>query len=200
MALARGLPGVGRAHGRRPTRGAHHPGTSTRVRLRPLLDEDLTALYLASFDPATSSAWRYRGRTLPPDEFVATIADGVRAQYVVELVDTGTAVGLVSAYDHHASGLHCKVAFLRVGPRTPGSGGAVIEAMLLFITHLFDTFPYRKIFAEVPSYNLGLFAEGFAQEEGVLRDYLFHRGRPADLHIVSFRRDQWDQVRAGTGW
>lgn len=175
-------------------------GTTSRVRLRPLLDDDLVPLYLASFDPATASAWRYRGRTLPPEEFVASLADGVRAQYVVELLDDGQAVGLVSAYDHHASGLHCKVAFVRFGPRPPGSAGAVIEGMLLFITHLFASFPYRKVYAEVPSYNLGLYAPGFAQEEGVLRDYLFHEGEPADLHIVSFRRDQWEQVRAGTGW
>jgi RimJ/RimL family protein N-acetyltransferase len=175
-------------------------GTSTRVRLRPLLDDDLLPIYLASFDPATASAWRYRGRTLPIDEFVATLADGVRVQYVVELRATGSAVGLVSAYDHNQAGLHCKVAFLRIGDRQAGDAGATFEGMLLFITHLFASFPYRKVFAEVPSYNMGLFEPGFAQEEGILRDYLFHQGRPADLHIVSFRRDQWDQVHEASGW
>lgn len=175
-------------------------GTSTRVRLRPLLDDDLRAIYLASFDPATSSAWRYRGRTLPADEFVATLADGVRAQYVVELTATGAPVGLVSAYDHNAAGLHCKVAFLRIGDRQPGDAGATFEGMLLFLSHLFATFPYRKVFAEVPSYNMALFEPGFAQEEGVLRDYLFHQGAPVDLHIVSFRREQWEQVHQASGW
>jgi hypothetical protein len=176
------------------------PGTSTRVRLRPLLDQDLLPIYLASFDPATTGAWRYRGRTLPADEFVAGLADGVRAQYVVELVDEQAAVGLVSAYDHNQAGLHCKVGFLRFGPRRPGDAGAVFEGMLLFLSHLFASFPYRKVFAEVPAYNMSLFEPGFAQEEGVLRDYLFHQGEPVDLHIVSFRRDQWEPVHAATGW
>ena len=182
-----------------PARPARE-GSSSRVRLRPLLDGDLLPIYLASFAPDTSSAWRYRGRTVPVDEFVAGLSDGVRAQYVVELVATGDAVGLVSAYDHHQSGLHCKVAFLRFGPRIPGSAGAVFEGMMLFLTHLFSTFPYRKVYAEVPSYNMGMFEPGFAQEEGVLVDYLFHRGAPVDLHIVSFRRDQWEPVHAASGW
>jgi RimJ/RimL family protein N-acetyltransferase len=175
-------------------------GTSSRVRLRPLLDEDLLAVYLASFDPQTAGSWRYRGRTLPAEEFVAGLADGVRAQYVVELTATASAVGLVTAYDHNQAGLHCKVAFLRIGPRVAGDAGATFEGMLLFISHLFATFPYRKVFAEVPAYNMGLFEPGFAQEEGVLREYLFHQGRPVDLHIVSFRRDQWEQVSAASGW
>lgn len=179
---------------------AARPGSSTRLRLRPLLDEDLRAIYLASFDPVTAGAWRYRGRTLPVDEFVATLADGVRVQYVVELTATGAAVGLVSAYDHNQAGLHCKVAFLRIGERQPGDAGASFEGMLLFISHLFATFPYRKVFAEVPAYNMTLFEPGLAQEEGVLRDYLFHDGHPVDLHIVSFRRDQWVQVQEATGW
>jgi RimJ/RimL family protein N-acetyltransferase len=184
----------------RAARPAARPGSSTRVRLRPVLDDDLLPIYLASFDPATSSAWRYRGRTLPADEFLASLADGVRAQYVVELIETGSAVGLVSAYDHNQAGLHCKVAFLRFGDRLPGDAGATFEGMLLFLTHLFSSFPYRKVFAEVPAYNMGLFEPGFAQEEGILRDYLFHEGRPVDLHIVSFRRDQWSGVHAASGW
>ncbi|MEZ5205136.1 MAG: GNAT family protein [Acidimicrobiales bacterium] len=187
-----------------PTRGAdplrHRVGESSRVRLRPLVEEDLGPLYLASFDPVTANAWRYRGRTMSPTAFLDSVHEGVRAQYVVESVAGREAFGLVSAYDHSSHGLHCKVAFLRFGARPPGSGGAVIEGMLLFISHLFDTFPYRKVFAEVPDYNMGLFAEGLAQQEGVLRDYLFHAGHPADLHIVSFRRDQWEQVRDATGW
>lgn len=175
-------------------------GTSTRVRLRPVLDQDLLAIYLASFDPATANAWRYRGRTLPVDEFVAGLADGVRAQYVVELVATETAVGLVSAYDHNQAGQHCKVAFLRIGERTSGDAGATFEGLLVFLSHLFATFPYRKVFAEVPAYNMGLFEPGFAQEEGVLRDYLFHDGQLVDLHLVSICRNQWEQLRSSSGW
>ena len=176
------------------------PGASTRVRLRPLVDQDLGPLYLSSLDPANAGAWRYRGRTVPADEFVATLADGVRAQFVVELIDPGAPVGLVCAYDHNQAGLHCKVAFLRFGERIPGDAGATFEGMLLFISHLFATFPYRKVFAEVPGYNMGLFEPGVAEVEGVLRDYLFHDGRPADLHIVSIGRDRWSLITGATGW
>lgn len=176
------------------------PGWSTRVRLRPVLESDLLPIFLASFDPSTGGSWRYRGRTVPADEFVATFADGVRAQFVVELVATGEAVGLVSAYDHNQAGLHCKVAFLRIGDRRTGDRGATIEGLVLLLSHLFSTFPYRKVFAEVPAFNRGLVDAGLAEEEGVLRDYFFHDGRPVDLHIVSFSRERWEQIHEELGW
>lgn len=176
------------------------PGRSTRVRLRPVLESDLLALYLASLDPYLGGMWRYRGRTVPADEFVATFADGVRAQYVVELIESGEAVGLVSAYDHNQAGLHCKVAFLRIGGPSAGASGATIEGLLLLLTHLFTTFPYRKVFAELPAPNMGLLEPGLVDEEAVLRDYFFHDGRPVDLHVVSLSRERWEQLREGPGW
>lgn len=176
---------------RRPAPGA---GERWRVALRPLVDQDLPAIYLAALDPARSSAWRYRGRTVPADEFIATLADGVRAQYAVELRATGDLVGLVVAYDHHQAGRHCKVGFLRTAPDLPGAAGATTEAMFLFLDHLFATHPYRKVYAEVPAYNLRLFHPGFGSEEAVLRDYLFHDGAPVDLHILSVTRAQWEAI------
>lgn len=175
-------------------------GESTRVRLRPILDHDIVPLYLASFAPATAGQWRYRGRTLPMDQFVSTLFSGTIAQFMVEMVETGTVVGLVSAYDENRSGLNCKLAFLRCGDRVPGDSAAVFEGMALFISYIFDNFPFRKLFAEVPAYNMGLFASDFAEEEGVLKDYLFYKGEYADLHHVSIRRETWAKLAIETGW
>lgn len=175
-------------------------GTSTRVRLRPILDHDIVPLYLASFDPANAAQWRYRGRTLPMDEFVSTLFGGVIAQFMVEMVDTGEPVGLVAAYDENRSGLNCKLAFLRCGPRVHGDAAAVFEGLALFISYLFDNFPFRKLFAEVPAYNMSLFADDFADHEGVLKEFLFHKGEFVDLHYVSIARDRWAELAAQTGW
>ncbi len=189
--------------GEKPRQASHRrqgSGESTRVRLRPILEHDIMALYMASFDPANTARWRYRGRTLPIDEFVGTLFGGVVSQYMVEMVATGEAVGLVTAYEENRSGLNCKIAFLRCGDRAHGDSAAVFEGMLLFISFLFDNFPFRKLFAEVPADDMGMFADDFAQEEGVLKEYLFHNGEFVDLHHVSIVRERWSELAAETGW
>ncbi|MGB3412131.1 MAG: hypothetical protein WBA45_13150 [Microthrixaceae bacterium] len=170
------------------------------MRLRPILERDIMPLYLASFDPSNSSRWRYRGRTLPLDEFVRTLYAGVISQYMVEMTATGDTVGTVSAYDENHSGLNCKIAYLRCGDRSHGDSAAVFEGMLLFISFLFDNFPFRKLFAEVPDYNMELFADDFAEHEGSLKEYLFHEGKFIDLHHVSISREKWKQLADKTGW
>ena len=47
---------------------------------------------------------------------------------------------------------------------------------------------------------MSLFSDGFAQTEGVLRDYLFHDGDFMDMHIVSLSREMWTDLTAATGW
>lgn len=175
-------------------------GSSTRVRLRPVLDDDLLPLYLASFDPAVSGSWRFRGRTVPVDEFVAGLGDGVRAQYVVELLDGVVPVGIVTAYDHHQGGRHCKVALLRFACPRPGAEGAVLEGLALLVSHLFASHPYRKVYVELPGANVGLLPPGLFEVEGVLRDYAFQDGGYVDLVIASLRRSRWQQQHEPTGW
>jgi RimJ/RimL family protein N-acetyltransferase len=178
-----------------------HTGTETgRVALRPVLDRDVMPLYAAAFDPATAGAWRYRGQTISINQFGQQLFEGVQAQFMVDLKSAQAAIGLVSAYDHNPWGLHCKVAFIRCGERFPGDAGAMFEGVMLFISFLFSTFPYRKIFAEIPEYNMGLYSDGFADREGVLRDYLFYKGQFVDMHIVSFSREAWTKVSAASGW
>jgi RimJ/RimL family protein N-acetyltransferase len=174
--------------------------STSRLRLRPLGDADLGPLYEACFDPATADRWRFRGRTASPEEFVSGLHAGVRAQFVVEIIETGRAVGLVSAYDHDPRAQHCKVAFVRFAGRESGDGGAMIEGLALLAGHLFRTFPYRKLYAELPAFNLGLMSEGFVEDEAVLREHCFHDGELVDLHILSITRRRWEALEAVTGW
>lgn len=175
-------------------------GVSTRVRLRPIVDADFGPLYLASFDPSNAGRWRYHGRTLPMDQFVPSLFNGVLAQFMVEMVQTGIPIGLVVAYDENPSGLHCKLAFLRTGARVSGDTAALFEGIALFISYLFDHFPFRKLFAEVPEFNLHMFTDDFADHEGVLKEFLFYQGEFADMHYVSVSRNRWADLSAQTGW
>lgn len=174
-------------------------GESSRVRLRAIREHDLPLLYEASFNPQTASRWRYRGRTIPIDEFASSLFDGTLAQYMVEMKETRTPVGMVTAYDENISGLNCKVAFVRCGDRQPGDSGAVFEGVMLLISHIFSHFPYRKIYAEVPAYNMSLLGPG-AEEEGVLREYYFHDGEFVDLHFISYSRASWQEMSKNLGW
>lgn len=177
-----------------------HKGSTTRVRLRPILEQDIMPLYVASFDPDNNGRWRYRGRTLPLDEFVGSLFAGVLSQYMVEMTDTGQTIGLVTAYDENRSGLNCKIAFLRSGDRAHNDQAALFEGMMLFISFLFDNFAFRKLYAEVPAYNMTMFANDFAQDEAVLKEYVFHNGEFVDMHIVSIERQKWKELSAETGW
>lgn len=184
----------------RPASARSVPGATTRVRLRPLVDADLAAIYLASLDPAVSNRWRYRGRTVPPEELVATVHDGVRAQFVVEMLDDERAVGLVVAYEHHDAGRHAKVGVLRFADRDPGDEGAVLEGLVLLIGHLFRTYPYRKLYVELPAYNAAFLEPSIFEVEGVLRGHLFHDGEPVDLYVASLWRDRWAELAVPAGW
>jgi RimJ/RimL family protein N-acetyltransferase len=171
---------------------------TTRVRLRPLTDQDLPALYEASFDPEMAPRWRFRGQTVAIDQFVQSLSDGVATQFVVEMQHSKEPIGLVVAYDHNQGGMHCKIAFLRFG-RAQGDWGATLEGLFHFITYLFTTFPYRKLFAEVPAYNMELLdglVGGLLTEEGCLKEYLFYEGRHVDMFQLSMSRAQWSAFHA----
>jgi RimJ/RimL family protein N-acetyltransferase len=184
----------------RPVTARSVPGATTRVRLRPLVDDDVAAIYLASLDPAASNRWRYRGRTVPIEELVATLHDGVRAQYVVEMLDDGRAVGIVVAYEHHDAGRHAKVGVLRFADHEPGDDGAVMEGLVLLVGHLFRSYPYRKLYIELPAYNAALLEPGIFEVEGILREHLFHEGEPTDLYVAALWRDRWAELSAPVGW
>lgn len=76
----------------------------------------------------------------------------------------------------------------------------MFEGMALFLSYLFANFPYRKVYAEVPESNMSLFWNDFAQVEGTLKEYLFHNGHFADMHLVSILREQWITLQGQTGW
>jgi len=75
------------------------------------------------------------------------------------------------------------------------NSGLGIEALGLFINYLFDTFPLRKLYGEVPGFNLESFVSArgrIFREEGRQRDHEWMFGRYWDLVIVAVWRDDWE--------
>lgn len=169
---------------------------TSQVTLAPLKPEDVEHLYRASLDPAWAHRWRWRGRTPSPEEFHRSLFAGVACQFTVR-DRNGTLIGMVVAYDEDPNRFHCHLGVLRCAPESVG--GAMVEGAVLFVSYLFTSFPYDRVFADVPEYNLPLL-EGLTgtilQPEGKMADYYWHGGRRWARCFFSLRRTDWEPLES----
>jgi RimJ/RimL family protein N-acetyltransferase len=73
--------------------------------------------------------------------------------------------------------------------------GWPLEAMALFVNHLFRTWPLRKLYAEVLPHVAEWFASGIGgivREEGCLVGHAFVGGTWCDVHVLSLFRSGWE--------
>lgn len=67
---------------------------------------------------------------------------------------------------------------------------------MLFVDHLFRSWPLRKIYAELLAHHLKDVASGIDRifvREGVLGAHEYVDGMWVDVHILSLFRDRWNQ-------
>src|SRR5262245_33507497 len=160
-----------------------------RVHLRPIEPSDLEALYRLSIDPRVGLTWRFRGSTPSFEIFRDTLFDNVLAQYVIETA-SGRLGGLAVCY---AANMRNGFAYVGIvaAPDFLGTGLA-IEGTALFLTYLFSHWNFRKLYAEVPAFNLQQFESAigkYCQVEGLLLDHEYFAEEWWDLHILAFHRD-----------
>ncbi len=168
------------------------------VSLRPLLPEDIPALYRASLDPATSFRWRYRGTTPSVAAFTESLYDSTLAHFAV--IDRKTLVlqGLAALYNADLNAGWAYVAHQRVSERRSARGQMLVGGFLI-IDYGFRTWPLRKIYAEIPSYNFDELLKVAAppmHEEGVLSRHLYHNGQYINVHILAIDREDWEPYAA----
>lgn len=165
------------------------------VRLRPIRPTDLDWLYDLSVGGSTGWRWRFRGVTPEPSRFSELLHQGVLVQHVVERPGRGP-IGLVVAYQADLRNRHAHLGAL-FDPehhRLP----CTIEAVALFLDHLFMLWDLRKVYVEAPEFNLGQFASAlgsYLEEEARLREHEFHDGRWWDQVTAALHRTTWDEVR-----
>jgi RimJ/RimL family protein N-acetyltransferase len=167
------------------------------VRLRPIEDRDVPSLYAAAVDPRWGHRWRYRGSTPSRTDFVAKLYQSVLCQYIVERLTDGEGVGFVSCYNARVDAGWAYIAFMRIAPSRQSLASEMMEGGLLFVHYLFQHWPFRKLYAEVPGWNWDQFAAGsgaFFEVEGVLGAHDYYAGRYWDQRIVALYRDKWEQV------
>ena len=144
--------------------------------------------FLATRDP---QAWRWRFRAVYPSfvDFERTFYNDVAAAFIVELSDATTPVGCVTCYGMN---LRDGIASLAVQIQTVhlGVGHGVVSAHQM-ASYVMDRWPVRKLYLEVPAYNVGQFRSlvgSVLRQEGVLSEHIFLEGTYHDLIIFSIDR------------
>jgi RimJ/RimL family protein N-acetyltransferase len=173
-------------------RGAGRPRPDPGVYLRPVEERDYAGLYRASIEPGSAFRWRYRGATPSIERFVAGLHEGVLVQHMVQAID-GPTVGLVVCYQASMESRTAYFGLLRTAETS--QEGRMFEGLMLFLQFLFDTWDFRKLYAEVPEFNFdGLLSptpRGI-DIEGIQRQHLFHEGRWWDQYLIALWRERWD--------
>lgn len=159
--------------------------------LRPITPHDQPFLYALATSSETGYRWRYRGSHPSPGQFEADLWRDVLTQFMVESTPDPRPLGQVVAYGADFSQGWCYFGIV-VRPDVWGTGVAA-EAALLFLRHLFTTWPFRKVYVEFPEFNLPAIQSGlgtFYDLEGRLRDHEYYDGRYWDRIIASIRPGQ----------
>jgi RimJ/RimL family protein N-acetyltransferase/aryl carrier-like protein len=180
----------GPAHVPRPPQPAADPLVpvleSGTFRLAPLQPSDVPLLYTLAVRPENCFRWRYRGAPPSPERFTDELWNHVLVQYAVRRRSDGKLAGHVVAYgaDQHTSHAYVGAIF---DPEYAGAGFAA-EIVEVFSRHLFQVFPLRKIYLEIPGYNWPQMRSGegrYFRVEGVLQEHAYHAGRYWEQYICA---------------
>ena len=146
----------------------------------------LDFLYSLAVDPATGYRWRYRGELISPEKFQAEINEHVLIQCVVVSSRSGQPIGHVVAYEANLRSGHAYVG-AAFTPALVGDGLGAL-AVRMFVRYLFQVYPLRKVYLEVPEFNLDVMRSGLGQylkSEGILGGHDYYAGTHWDRHILA---------------
>src|SRR4029079_2687478 len=127
-----------------------------------------------------------------------TFWNGLLLALIVESSETpGQLIMLATAYDADLRNGHSKVALARA----PGAPSArVAEGGALFLSYCFSVFPLRKVYLEVPEFNLAhlrILTRPPFEHEARFSDHDFFDNRYWDRNWYSLSRGAWDAHLTG---
>jgi RimJ/RimL family protein N-acetyltransferase len=186
------LPGPAELPTLRPSASPLVPVLSTPAfRLVPIEPDDLDVLYALAVAPETCFRWRYRGAPPPFDRFAADLWSHVLVQYVARRTGDNQVVGHVVAYGASQGLSHAYLGAV-FHPQYAGTGLAA-QTVALFVRYLFQAFPLRKLYLEIPGFNWPQMRSGegrLFQIEGVLREHHYYAGRLWDQYLCAIYPDR----------
>jgi hypothetical protein len=165
-------------------------------RLEPLQPAHYGRVYEIVNRADISYRWRHRGRIIGPDEFESGLWPGAVAQFAAFKCGDTEPRGLVLTYN--ASHEHGFAYFAAAFEPEESLKRWNVEACFLLFDYTFSRFALRKLYAEVPAFNLTQFTSAVGKvltEEGVLPRHLFFDGEYHALHILALYREHWLGIR-----
>lgn len=160
------------------------------LQLDPVTPDDTAFLFMLAAAPETSFRWRFRGAPPSLERFTESMWSQILVQYVARRTSDGEPVGHVVAYSADPVARYAYVGAVFIPPLT-GTGIAA-NAVALFVRYLFHTFPFAKLYLEIPGYNWPQMASGegtLFTVEGVLRDHFQYAGQLWHQYLCAIYRD-----------
>jgi RimJ/RimL family protein N-acetyltransferase len=138
------------------------------------------------------------------EEVLRRLADDALVQFIVLMASTRRPIGIVRAYRAQIPNGHAFVGGAMV-PELRGTGIGS-EAFLLFVAYLFSTWNLRKVYVEIPEYQLGAIRNhvgGVLVQEGRLRAHHYYDQQRWDQLLFAIYRDRFLELQraiASAGW
>lgn len=164
--------------------------------LRPVTPRDYHNLRVLELSPEIGVRWRFRGATPTQEQWVQA-AGAQFLEFVVVRSADQQPLGVVrlnheNFKDQHAHAMAASFA-------TPHRSPLMVFGIALFIDYVFKCWNFRKLYFELPEYNLPQFASGlgsFLVQEGRLRQHLYYDGRYWDSVTLALYRRTWEERSA----
>lgn len=176
------------------------PLATDRYQLVPVRREMTEALYRLSTDPAINYRWRFRGAFPTPETFEAALWQGVVAQFIVVAHGSNDILGHVVCYGAEPAQEHAYIGAV-FSPRMIATGEP-IQPIALFINYVFVTWNLRKLYMEVPEFNMDTLWSGagsFFHQEACFRQHDYYAGRFWDKYVLAVYRDEMAEAMPRLG-
>jgi hypothetical protein len=163
-----------------------------QIYLRPVTLDDYNAIRMLDLGEALGVRWRFRGATPTPEQWAQAGGTQLAHFLIVRRSDNGP-IGAATAYQQNFQDQYAYLAATAFNPtqRNP----LVILGIALFIDYTFRCWNFRKLYMEMPAFNLGQFGRGVGRmlvEEGRLREHMYYDGRYWDKVTLALYRETWE--------
>ena len=159
------------------------------VRLRPLRQGDLPALYEIAIADEVAWRWRFAGAIPSFEVFVQGLNSAVLTQLVMSPHQSDEVLGLHIAYKAELRNRYCYLASVS-RPDLIGTGVG-FEGSVVFLNHIFSAWDLHKVYIEATQFNYATYASGsgtFFQLEGRLREHHYWHDRRWDQYLLAVYR------------
>lgn len=165
------------------------------VQLVPATPNYYDFVYSLVADEAVGYRWRFAGSVPAREVFDRALWNNVLSQFIVVSTANAAPLGLVQAYNAELTYGFTYVAQV-MSTEAVGTGVGA-EAFYLFAGYLFRVLPLRKLYLDVPEYNLPLVvsSRGFpVRTEGRLREHSYYDGRLWDRVVLALYRQDYESI------